>query len=229
MSELLVYGTGGMGREVAQLAADLFARGGSAEPVGFLSDNPSLHGTIVGGLPVVGDRTYVENRPGHFDLALAAGAPFVRKRMVEKIGGYVRDFPRLVHPSVMYTSRIEWGRGAIVCAKCSLTVDIRLGDFVLINVGCTIAHDCVIGDYVTIAPGANISGQVEIHAGCDIGTGATLIQGLVVGEWTVVGAGATVIRDVPPNCTAVGVPARPIKYREAGWQLDPFLDFLPDL
>jgi acetyltransferase-like isoleucine patch superfamily enzyme len=44
-----------------------------------------------------------------------------------------------------------------------------------------------------------------------VGLGAKIIQCLSVGEWSIVGAGAVVIRDIPPGCTAVGVPARVIK------------------
>jgi acetyltransferase-like isoleucine patch superfamily enzyme len=41
----------------------------------------------------------------------------------------------------------------------------------------------------------------------------------VIGPWTIVGAGAAVTGDLPANCTAVGVPARPIKTRPDGWHL----------
>ena len=46
-----------------------------------------------------------------------------------------------------------------------------------------------------------------------MGGGATVIQGIEIGEWTVLGAGSVVNRDVPPNVTAVGMPAKPIKER----------------
>ena len=44
-----------------------------------------------------------------------------------------------------------------------------------------------------------------------MGTGSKIIQGLSVGMNTFVGAGAVVVRNLPPDCTAVGVPAKPIK------------------
>jgi acetyltransferase EpsM len=40
---------------------------------------------------------------------------------------------------------------------------------------------------------------------------------VTVGEWTIVGAGAVVIADLPADVTAVGVPARIIRHRPAGW------------
>lgn len=47
-----------------------------------------------------------------------------------------------------------------------------------------------------------------------MGTGSIIIQGLTIGENSIIGAGAVVTTDVPKNCTAVGVPAKPIKYHE---------------
>jgi acetyltransferase-like isoleucine patch superfamily enzyme len=77
-----------------------------------------------------------------------------------------------------------------------------------------------VGDFATIAPATNLSGAVEVGAGCDIGSGVTTVEGVSVGEWTIVGAGAVIANHLPANCTAVGVPARPIKHRERGWQLE---------
>jgi serine acetyltransferase len=42
---------------------------------------------------------------------------------------------------------------------------------------------------------------------------AGVIGGVTVGAWSTVGAGASVVRDVPPNVTAVGVPARVLPRR----------------
>lgn len=41
-----------------------------------------------------------------------------------------------------------------------------------------------------------------------------IIQGKSIGDYSIVGAGAVVVNDIPANCTAVGNPAKPIKYHE---------------
>lgn len=56
--------------------------------------------------------------------------------------------------------------------------------------------------------------QVErtiVRRGASIGTGATILGGLEIGERAIIGAGAVVTKNVPPNSTVVGNPARVLK------------------
>ena len=68
-------------------------------------------------------------------------------------------------------------------------------------------------DFATLAPGVHVSGKVAIEHGAYLGTGAVTVDGaydrpLRIGRHSVVSAGALVIRDVPPDTTVSGVPAR---------------------
>ena len=79
---------------------------------------------------------------------------------------------------------------------------------------CTVGHDTIIDDYYAFMPSVNISGEVHLHHSVYVGTGAKIINLLEVGESTIVGAGAVVSKSLPANCTAVGIPAKPIKFHE---------------
>ena len=103
------------------------------------------------------------------------------------------------------------GKGCIVCAGNLITTNVRIGDFVILNLGCTVGHDTVIHDYAAFMPSVNISGEVVIGEGVYVGTGAKIINQLEIGEYAIVGAGAVVSKSLPSHCTAVGVPAKPIK------------------
>ena len=48
----------------------------------------------------------------------------------------------------------------------------------------------------------------------DIGTGAVILGGVHIGNNVRIGANAVVNKDIPDNCTAVGAPAKPIKFYE---------------
>jgi serine acetyltransferase len=63
-------------------------------------------------------------------------------------------------------------------------------------------------------PTVNISGEVVVNEAVYVGTGAKIINLLEIGENTIVGAGAVVYKSLPANCTAVGIPAKPIKFHE---------------
>lgn len=52
-----------------------------------------------------------------------------------------------------------------------------------------------------------------IHVGKNvwIGAHATILPGVNIGDGAIIGAGAVVNKNIPANCVAVGVPAKPIK------------------
>ena len=93
-----------------------------------------------------------------------------------------------------------------------VTTNVLIKDFVILNLQCTVGHDTVIEDYASFMPSVNISGEVTIGEGVYVGTGTKIINQLEIGDNTIVGAGAVVAKSLPAHCTAVGVPAKPIKF-----------------
>ena len=55
-----------------------------------------------------------------------------------------------------------------------------------------------------------------IRKGASIGSGATILPNTTIGENAIVGAGAVVTKDVPPNTTVAGNPAKFLRHIEAG-------------
>ena len=50
-----------------------------------------------------------------------------------------------------------------------------------------------------------------IKKGASVGSSATILCGIIIGENAIVGAGSVVTKNVPPNSTVAGVPAKIIK------------------
>ena len=217
---VVVYGAGGYGRETVQLIEDINAHRARWDVLGFIDDDPATHGREVNGLPVLGGIDWLSDEGASVRIALGLGSPTAKRRIVARVGSDAQRFITAVHPSVRLCRWLEIGPGTSIAAGTMLTVNIHIGAFVSVNRVCNISHDCRVEDFATIAPATNLSGGVVVGAGSDIGSGVTTIEGVRIGEWAIVGAGAVIAANIPANCTAVGVPARPIKQRESGWQLE---------
>lgn len=216
---LVIVGTGGMGREVHDLVQAINVEGTQFKVLGFLDSDPSKRDQLVQGVPVLGDLDWLSEHCS-VEVAIGLGSPRQKRRVDEAVRTLGASFATLIHPAASVGRQVEIGEGSIVCASAVVTTDVSLGRHVTLNVGSTISHDCRICDFATLAPGVHIAGAVTLGEGADIGIGAVTIQGLTVGAWSIVGAGASVVRDVEPDVTVVGVPARVIKVREAGWERD---------
>lgn len=209
---LVIFGAGGLGREVLVLVQQLNAARPAWDVRGFYDDRAPAT-PAVAGLPYLGTSADLNTTAEPLAVAVAVGSPTGRAAVVARLTSPHLSFPVLVHPRVACApqQRIALGAGCIVQQGCILTCDIVLGRFVLLNLGCTVGHDAVLGDFCSMMPHANVSGAVRVGAGAYVGAGATIIQDVRLGANAVVGAGAVVVRDLPANVTAVGVPAAVIK------------------
>ena len=221
MQPIVIFGAGGHGREVLQLIRDINSAG--EHPVwnclGFLVDTDYVAAapSAVGGLPMLGSLAWLAAHPDAH-VVVALGAPAARRRVVGRIRAQgINPFPVLVHPRAWIGERVTLGEGTLVCSGAMLTVDIRVGAHVHLNVASTLAHDDVLHDFVTLSPGVHLAGNVLLEEGVELGIGSAVIPRCRVGSWSVLGAGAVATHDIDADCTAVGAPARIVKRHVPGW------------
>lgn len=94
------------------------------------------------------------------------------------------------------------------------TIGKRL--FIDHGTGVVIGETAIIGDDVTIFHGVTLGGtgksQGKRHPTIGnhvlIGAGAKILGNITIGDNTKIGANAVILKDVPPNCTSVGVPGK---------------------
>jgi len=60
---------------------------------------------------------------------------------------------------------------------------------------------------------AAVEADVVVGADVWLGVRVTVLPGVVIGDGAVVGAGSVVTKSLPPNCIAVGVPAKVVGWR----------------
>lgn len=211
MEKIAIVSSGGFAREVLTLINAINAKERRFDVVGFIDNDK---GRIVHGLPIIGSDEEVNNTQEPLSVVIAVGEPRLKEKIRLKYTNPLISFPTLIHPAAIIADpdNIEIGQGCIICAITIMTTDIKIHDFVTLNLQCTVGHDTIINDYSAFMPSVNISGEVNIGKGVYVGTGAKIINQVEIGENTIVGAGAVVAKSLPANCTAVGVPAKPIKF-----------------
>ncbi|HET9393412.1 MAG TPA: serine O-acetyltransferase [Candidatus Rubrimentiphilum sp.] len=93
---------------------------------------------------------------------------------------------------------------------------IGRGFFIDHGMGVVIGETAEVGDGCTIYQGVSLGGTSLSHGkrhptlgnNVTVGASAVLLGAITIGDNARIGGGSVVIRDVPPNATAVGVPAR---------------------
>jgi sugar O-acyltransferase (sialic acid O-acetyltransferase NeuD family) len=206
---ILIIGAGGFGREVLALINNINSTNNEFEIVGFIDDGIKK-GSRVNGMIVLGGINEIEKIKPE-GLVIAVANTQIRQRIVDGLSQKF-IYPNLIHPSVIFLDKdgVDMGVGNIICAGNIFTTNIKLGSFNILNLASTIGHDANFGDYCSIMPGVNISGGATLKRGVYVGTGAKLIKATEIGENATIGTGAVVDKDVEPNQTVVGIPARPI-------------------
>jgi sugar O-acyltransferase (sialic acid O-acetyltransferase NeuD family) len=215
MQRVLTLGAGGH----AQVVADILLRSREAginhNLVGFLDDAPSLTGTTIMGLPVLGTIAQL-GKFNHDAIIVAIGDNRTRACIFESVRARGEKIVSAIHPAAVVAPDVRLGEGVMICAGVVVNTGTVIGDNVILNTGCTVDHHNYIGDHAHIAPGVHLGGDVTIGEGTLIGIGATVTPQCTVGSWSVVCAGSVVTKDVPPCATAAGMPARVIRRSGAG-------------
>ena len=219
MQDIAIYGAGGYGKEVACIIIKLneFAvRCGEETPwniVGFFDDGVaqgtavSHYGRVLGGI----EQVNAYRKP--LALALAIGNPQVRKKVVNRIANPNISFPNLIYPDIWYADKVTFliGVGNIIGGGCTMSCDVKLGDFNILNGFVHIGHDVQVGNSNTIMPGARISGEVKIGNENMIGASSFILQQLKIGERVTLAAGGILMTRPKDGATYLGNPAKLLK------------------
>lgn len=212
MKKIAIFGAGGFGREVKWLIDDINRKEPTWEFIGYFDDDFS-HVKNIESRFFLGGMAALNAWEEGLSIVFAIGNPLVKRKIIQKINHPHLHFPALVHPwTAIGHTNISIGEGSIICAGTIITTDVTIGKHVILNLSCTVGHDTVIGDFSSFMPTVNISGEVMIGECVYGGTGAKIINLVEIGEETIIGAGAVVAKSLPAKCTAVGIPAKPVKF-----------------
>lgn len=212
MRPLLIIGAGGFGRETAEAVRAVNAVRPTWDLLGFLDDDAELHGTTVGGVPVLGLPSVVHDHPAA-QVVITTGRPdsyFSRREIAQRLGLAAERYATVIHPTASVGSTCQVGAGSVLLAQVALTADVVVGRHVAMMPHVALPHDARVDDFATLATGVRVGGGCRVGENAYIGAGACFGQNVVVGAMAMVGMGSVVTRDVPTKRLWFGVPARDV-------------------
>lgn len=183
--------------------------------VGFVDDNPALHGTSIMGIPVLGAVKALENLTQKArGVYCPIGNNEIRLRFLKYAESLGYELPNFIHRSSVVGPNVNLGKGVYVMPGTVVMPSATLQDYSMLSMCISVGHDTVLESGSFVANGCNIGGNIRIGAGTFVGMGATIISGVrSIGKGCIIGAGAVVIKDVPDYVTVVGNPGKIIKTR----------------
>jgi sugar O-acyltransferase (sialic acid O-acetyltransferase NeuD family) len=209
MNDIVICGAGGFGREVLWLIESINAHSPTWRVLGFIEDNEELWGKAINGITVLGSEDWLSNHPEEIYVTCAIGKSAVRKMVYEKVSRLANvKLATLIDPSVRVDRTVEIGEGSIICYNSILTVNIKIGKGVIVNLGSSLGHDAIVGDYCTFLMGTMAAANTTFGECCEIGSGAFILQGKKVVANTVITPLTSILTDIKEAGVYAGNPAR---------------------
>lgn len=212
MKKIVLYGAGGLAREVAYLIERINRGTPAYELMGFIVDEAYYHdGMRINGYPVLGTRQWLLAHKEEVVCTCAIGEPVPRESIQEELERSGVCFETLISPEVEIHATVEIGAGTVIAHGVLMTVNVKIGKGVIVNGGTTLGHDSEVGDYTCIMGGCGVTGHVKIGRRVRIGGHAFLVPHITVGDDAVVAAGSVVFTKVKSKRYVLGNPAKRIE------------------
>jgi len=211
MQDLVLFGAGGMAKEVAALVRDINRETLMFRHIAYVVDDAYFReGEEIHGVPVFPRNWLIEHKT---DVVCVCAVGYSKERRIIQrslMQEGVR-FVNLLHPTTRLGEGTTIGVGCIMEPNCGISADCRLGDGIFLNGDVNIGHDAVLEDYVTCFPRCQVSGKVRIGEAACIGSMSFINEKRKIGAEAVVAPGSIVFGNVKEGTHVMGNPAKRIE------------------
>lgn len=204
-----IYGVGGGGREVLDLAHEINSSGPRWKEIVFIDDGEVP--PIVNGVKVYKYEQAVEKYQSCLEIIIGIGEPSVREKLYRKIQQDKIAMATLIHPSVQIPDTTFIGRGVSIKKGSVVSCNVTIKDNSYIQWYVMIGHDCVLEEGTAVSSLCNIAGGTHIGKYTYIGMSTCIRECVSIGDNSIISMASAVYNDIPAGVIALGNPARPMK------------------
>ncbi len=208
MEEIIIYGSGGMAREVVELIEDINCIKPTWSILGYLDDIKGDCGEVVNGYKIIGTGELLKKLDHPSNVVLALSNPEAKEKICSSIRDCPLNFPVLIHPSARVARSARIGEGSIIGIDCIVSVNVDIGRHVFLNMRTVVGHDAIIRDYCSCLVNCVIAGDVSVDERALLGSGCIIMEKSRIGKKARVGMGSIVTCDVQDNHVVMSRPAK---------------------
>ncbi len=212
MKDLVIYGFGGFGKEIASIIYSINLIQQEWNFLGYIDDGVPV-GTRNKYGKVLGDREFLNQIDKPTAVVMAIATPIILEKIIPQIVNKNVDFPNIIAPTVLFFDKdsIRMGHGNVLCHSVRISCDVTFGNFNLLNGSVSLGHDVKLGNFNVMQPETRISGETEIGSVNFFGVRSLVLQGLRIGNDTRIGTGSVIMRKTKDGMTYFGNPAKIMK------------------
>lgn len=207
---LLIYGSGGLGREVYDIAKRVNDKEKRWSEISFIDDVREENN-------VNGINVYKFEHILSFDeveCVVAVGEPVSREKLYSKLKQNNLKMGTLIDPTAVVSESAVIEEGVIICPFVIIAAGVNIDINSFIQPSAVIGHDIKIGKHSIISAGALPGGSSVFGDKVYVGMGSIIKEKVNIGENSIIGMGSCVHNDIPSDVIALGNPARVMRRNE---------------
>ncbi len=203
--KLGIYGSGGLGREIYDIATRRNLVSSLWSNIDFIDDFRD-EGDFFGTKSIRFDS--LKSQKEDYECLVAVGEPSSRQELYQKLTNEGIRMTRLIDPTAIISPTAKINEGAIICEYSTIHTGVELGTNALIQPFCDVGHDIIVGNHTVLSPFCAPGGGTVFGDRVFVGMQSAIMESLKIGDDVIVAMGSAVFRDVPAGSTVVGNPAR---------------------
>ena len=210
---LAIYGSGGFGREVYDIAQRRNAVSHMWDKIVFIDD-------------IREESEFNNTRMYHFEtlaakadayeIIIAVGEPSTREKLFGKAVEAGFKPATLIDPTALISPSAKIGEGTIICEFSTIHCNVEIGKNNIVQPYNNFGHDIKTGNHCVFGTNFAPGGHSVFGDRVFTGMNSTSKENLMIGDDVIFAMGAVVFKDVPAGSVMIGNPARVTRGNDEG-------------